>query len=384
MGVSTDGIQHNTANSLLIAGCRKTGMECKLAPQNSGGHAHNCGYCCYGCPSNRKQGGTATWLVDAAARGAKAIQRCFVRTVNFSPATAAVAGITAEVDGGTTRLTINCPRVVVAAGALYTPCLLLSSGLSNRHIGRNLRLHPATGMWAFMPSAVPTTPWKGPILTALVTEAANLDGRHYGARGVCVPHHPGFQGLQLPWGSAAQWRQRILRYRNSLSAVAVTRDRDSSGTVTADPATGDPLITYDYAPFDRASTAEGLIALSKAYIAAGADEVWADVAGLAAHVATPGGVASAEFRAWCADVRSRAAAADTLTSAHQMGTARMGRDAHSSVCAADGSVWGTRGLWVADSSLCPTATGVNPMISTMALAAWVAKAVCADIVQARA
>jgi hypothetical protein len=60
-------------------------------------------------------------------------------------------------------------------------------------------------------------------------------------------------------------------------------------------------------------------------------------------VAAPGGVASAEFRAWCADMRSRA-----------------------------------------DSSLCPTATGVNPMISTMALAAWVAKAVCADIARTQA
>lgn len=381
MGVSTDNIQHNSANSLLIDGCKKTGMDYKIVPQNSGGNAHNCGYCCYGCPSNQKQGGTATWLVDAVTRGAKAIQRCHVRKINFS-STNAVTGIDAVINGGTTHLTINCPRVVVAAGALYTPCLLLSSGLKNPHIGSNLKLHPAAGMWAFMPSTVPTTPWRGPILTALITEASNLDGKYYGARGICVPHHPGFQGLQLPWGNAVQWCQRILRYKNSLSTVSIARDRDSVGTVTPHPESGEPLINYTYAAFDRAAVVEGLVALAKAYVAAGAEEVWVDVCGLQPHVVNKDGVASPEFKAWCDDMRARGIE-DRATSAHQMGTARMGQDEESSVCDTQGRVWGTEGLWVADSSLCPTATGVNPMVSTMALAAWVAKSVCREVARGK-
>jgi choline dehydrogenase-like flavoprotein len=57
-----------------------------------------------------------------------------------------------------------------------------------------------------------------------------------------------------------------------------------------------------------------------------------------------------------------------LFSAHQMGTCRMGRGADTAVCDADGQVFGVTGLFVADASAFPASSGVNPMISVMALA----------------
>jgi choline dehydrogenase-like flavoprotein len=75
----------------------------------------------------------------------------------------------------------------------------------------------------------------------------------------------------------------------------------------------------------------------------------------------------------------------TIFSAHQMGTARMGGDAHDHVCDPEGRVRrspqrGDRidGLYVADASLLPTGIGVNPMITVMALARRVARTVLAD------
>jgi choline dehydrogenase-like flavoprotein len=44
-----------------------------------------------------------------------------------------------------------------------------------------------------------------------------------------------------------------------------------------------------------------------------------------------------------------------------------------------GRVWGTEGLYVADASVFPSASGVNPMVTTMAIADWIAQGSCEDL-----
>jgi choline dehydrogenase-like flavoprotein len=62
-----------------------------------------------------------------------------------------------------------------------------------------------------------------------------------------------------------------------------------------------------------------------------------------------------------------------LFSAHQMGTCRIGRDPHVAVCDGTGQVFGVRGLYVADASAFPASSGVNPMLTIMALAHFTAQ-----------
>jgi choline dehydrogenase-like flavoprotein len=64
-----------------------------------------------------------------------------------------------------------------------------------------------------------------------------------------------------------------------------------------------------------------------------------------------------------------------LFTAHQMGSCRFGSSARTSVADPYGQVHGVSGLYVADASGFPTASGVNPMLSVMALAYRVAKRV---------
>ena len=51
-----------------------------------------------------------------------------------------------------------------------------------------------------------------------------------------------------------------------------------------------------------------------------------------------------------------------------MSSCRIGLSPRTSVADPDGQVHGVRGLWVTDSSAMPSASGVNPMLSLMALA----------------
>jgi choline dehydrogenase-like flavoprotein len=57
-----------------------------------------------------------------------------------------------------------------------------------------------------------------------------------------------------------------------------------------------------------------------------------------------------------------------LFTVHLMGTARIGSDPASSVVNPNGELWDLPGCYVADASAFPTAIGVNPQVTIMALA----------------
>jgi choline dehydrogenase-like flavoprotein len=58
----------------------------------------------------------------------------------------------------------------------------------------------------------------------------------------------------------------------------------------------------------------------------------------------------------------------TLLSAHVNGSCRFGPDARRSTCTPDGAVRGAPGVYVVDGSVLPTALGVNPQETIMAVA----------------
>jgi len=73
-----------------------------------------------------------------------------------------------------------------------------------------------------------------------------------------------------------------------------------------------------------------------------------------------------------------------LFSAHQMSSCRMGDNPATSVANPWGELHDTPGVHIGDASALPTASGVNPMISTMALAHRTAEAIAAAAPSARA
>jgi len=60
---------------------------------------------------------------------------------------------------------------------------------------------------------------------------------------------------------------------------------------------------------------------------------------------------------------------------HQMASCAMGRNPATSVVSETGETHDVRGLFVADGSACVTSTGVNPMITIMAIADHVARGI---------
>jgi len=62
-----------------------------------------------------------------------------------------------------------------------------------------------------------------------------------------------------------------------------------------------------------------------------------------------------------------------------MGSNRMSARAKDGVVDPTGRVWGAENLYVSDASVFPSASGVNPMITNMAISDWISRGVSKEL-----
>jgi choline dehydrogenase-like flavoprotein len=368
--VGTDESTFNPQNQALHDGCVKLGYHAGIIPRNvhGCGTPPACGWCCFGCPSGAKQSTARTWLQDAANAGAEFVVNCHVDKVlieyDKAVGVAATAGMAAT--GGSHQLLVRAKRVVVAAGALHTPAILIRSGIQNPNIGQNLRIHPVTSVRAEMPHL--SEPWRGVMMAAYSDELVNLDGHHYGVKLETPPTHPGLMGFGTPWQSARAFKNIMTRAAHQAIFIVLCRDR-GSGRITVDKR-GRPRIHYQLSRIDSSHLLKGVEAGLRVALAAGAVEIGTGQSEMPAFK-----VGEAGFEEYIARmVRSGLVVNKAgLFSAHQMGTCRMGGNRGQSVLTHTGESWNVRNLYVADASTFPTPSGVNPMITIQAIAYKIAR-----------
>ena len=165
--------------------------------------------------------------------------------------------------------------------------------------------------------------------------------------------------------------------------IAICRDRDA-GHIYRDPTSGNPRVVYTPSDFDRAHNMRGVLELARICYAQGAKEIHPSITGFPAFVRREGKDADKEkkdFEKWLGKLEAHGnkPPVTPFASAHQMGTCRMSAKAKDGVVNPKGRVWGTEGLYVADASVFPSASGVNPMVTTMAIADWIAQGLCEDL-----
>jgi choline dehydrogenase-like flavoprotein len=358
----------NPNNAKLRQGCEALGYQWRLLPRNAARcDPDQCGHCVYGCRHGGKQSTAVTYLYDAQRSGnTRIIVHCRVDRVLFADGrvTGVAAMATDPASGAQHEVEVRAPVVVAAAGALHSPALLMRSGLSLPALGRHLFLHPTALVAGGYDERI--EPWTGPPQTILCEEFGYLRN-NYGFRLEAAPGHPGTMAQAAPWLGARQHREFMQLAGQCSAFIVLVRDRDG-GTVRLSRR-GQPVIDYLPGRQEIDHLKQGMAAAVRIHLAAGARQVLTlHTRGLYLRLSGRGDVqAGEEFcrriarhrvdRNWC-----------TLYSAHQMGTCRMGRNARTAVCDADGQVFGMRGLFIADASAFPASSGVNPMITVMALA----------------
>jgi choline dehydrogenase-like flavoprotein len=305
------------------------------------------GVCVFGCPTGAKQHVGITYVPRAWAAGATTYTGARAERIEVSGGRA--RGVVARTAGGG-RLRVACEHVVVACGAIHTPLFLRRQGLGTGSgmLGRNLAIHPATAVRAMFDE--PIRMWEGVPQSLYIDEFASEGIVFEGAAGP-----PDYLAMALPGAGAAH--RDLMRDAERMSQFGVMVSDTSRGEVRS--VGGRPVIRYDVNERDARAFARGLEILAEIYWAAGAREVLVPLRGLGPLR----GGDSGPLRA--ATVRPRHL---SLMAFHPLGTARAGADPARSVVDGNLAVHGVAGLHVADGSVVPSALGVNPQITIMALA----------------
>lgn len=384
MGATTEHITHSHSNKVLLEGAEKLGYEAKTIPQNTGVHTnHSCGMCHLGCKWGIKQGSLANWLRDAADHGAEFMDEVSVEKITRRKGVA----IGLECIHVPTRrhFSIRGPRkYIVAGGLLHTPVLLEKSGFKNKHIGRNLKLHPISAIMGFWDKK--TDPHFNSIMTSACTEADDVDGKAHGAKIETLLHTPTLESAFMPWHSSDQIRQLLLKYQGTGTYIILDRDT-LSGTVTYDKNKPDALVVdYDINKFDRAAMVKAILCTADIIYVEGAKEIihpfWKIDIFKSDKPIEQRSIDDKDYQAWRKTVENTPLTPYGLTygSAHQMSTCRMsGKGPGYGACDTKGRLFECDNVYVADASVLPTASGANPMVSTMACARHIAKGIAKDL-----
>ena len=304
--------------------------------------------CSAACPTGGKQSMSATLIPQARMRGARLLSSTRAKRLLHRNGRVTGALVSRRDESGRDReVFISASWVFVAAGTMQTPLLLRRSGIS-RLAGNSFQLHPTIRLLARFPETVDAQRDRLPLVA--ITEF--MPELRFGGSIFTL----GTYGMAL----AENWQHQaglLPDYAHHAMYYAMIKP-DGAGRIRSIPGMADPLATYSLTERDWRRLSDGAQKLAAALFAAGAQYItpavrghdgWASTAAAAADPVLP---------------RSRT----SLMTIHLFSSCPMGNDADHFPVDGHGRVFGFDNLMVADGSLLPSAPGVNPQATIMALA----------------
>lgn len=344
----TDPAVAGPNNLLMAQGADRLGLEHRPIHRNVAG-CQGLGRCNRGCPIGAKLSMDRSFLPDAVTLGARLCTSLPVdEIIRRGDSVVGVAGTAAA--GGRVRV-LASRAVVLAASAIGTPLLLIANGIRHGPVGRRFQCHPGVVVTGRFPE--PVRAWTGATqghevlglrdegikIESVALDLSLLAPRHYGI-GVDLAHGIAELDHWASWGAAIR----------------------AEGMGSVRPGRRAATVRFDLTPADLKRLRRAVAVLSELLFAAGATEVAPAVAGWDRLISDPQDVARLE-RDGPVDAR-----AYSMAISHMFGTCKMGSDPKTSVVGPDFRHHVLDRLYIADSSVFPTNTGVNPQLSIMAMA----------------
>jgi choline dehydrogenase-like flavoprotein len=298
-------------------------------------NCEQCGSCLQGCPTNAGKSTMNTYIQRTHLTGALTLRpNSFVTRVLIEEQNGGLeaTGVEYTDDSGQTH-EVHADAVVVAAGSLRTPQILLRSNIPNPNIGKHLGLHPAQFVFGLFDEPQDAH-MVAPISGHCYDFAADEDGG-FAVEAVTVQDPIGFT-VSLCDENGPMWGRPLVeaarKYRRWIGLLNMSND-DNNASVEID-GHGNEVFLSNFQPheLDRINRAREFS--SQVLRAAGATQIlWSG-----------------------------------LATTHMQGSCRMGADPATSVVDANGQSHEVKRLYVGDSSLHPRTLSVNPSLTIMALA----------------
>ena len=342
----------NGAAQLMQRGCEQLGIKTSPAAnaalsaryfQDDIGWRNACtnrGFCQAGCTTGAKASMDVTFIPLAVYHGAEVRAECFVTRIE-TDSSGRITSVVYIREGREERQ--KCRHLFLCAGAIETPRLLLLNELANGsgQVGRNFMAHTGIQLWGQFD--VEVRPYKG-IPGALISEDTHRPKDADFAGGYLLQSigvMPVTYASQVArgrglWGE--ELRQHMKNYNHTAGInilgdclpypsnfVELSDETDARGLPK-------PRVHFTNGDNEKKMTAHAEKMMRQIWDAAGAREMWA-----------------------------------FPRNAHIIGTCRMGADGENAVVNADGRAFDVPNLTLCDNSVFPSALGVNPALTIMAL-----------------
>ena len=231
--------------------------------------------------------------------------------------------------------------VVLSAGAIETPRLLLEQNMANSsgQVGRNFMAHTGVQLWGqFGDTVRPNRGIPGSLISEAMHRVEGLVGGYLlQSIGVMpVTYATQFARGTGTWGQALHEHMRGYNHVAGINILGECLPSESNFLELSDEldARGrrKPRIHFSFGDNERRMSAHAETLMRRIWTAAGAQNMWA-----------------------------------YPRAAHTLGTARMGHDPATSVVDPWGRAHDLDNLWISDNSTFPSALAANPALTIMAL-----------------
>ena len=268
------------------------------------------------------------------------------------------------------EITIKPKILIVSAGTIASSEILLRSKVNNSQIGKNVTLHPTPGVIGEFDQEI--NAHNGVTMGIHCSRFSEASGQK-----VVRKKDTGYYLIESSFISPFQFSQTITpilrlhkelmgNYQNYTMAGILVKDEPKKAVISLDPFLKAKL-EYELSDKDKNALINGMKDTARIFLSAGAKRVF---------------TTHKKFTSVSQDdlpdlEKIKEAGNDVekiyLGSAHPQGGNCMGKDPENSVVDYNCKVHGYKNLYVCDASIHPTAVGVNPQITIMALAARLAE-----------
>jgi choline dehydrogenase-like flavoprotein len=339
----------------LAEGLKLNNINYKIIPRNTNNAtSEETGFSTFGHSDETINSSYKSWFSNDKFDSERIFSNSDIKSLDISNGKA--THINVQNDGTLHKVAVD--KVILAAGSLNTPKILLDSGYKNKHLGHHLKLHPVSGVAGKFSEE--QKPWSGS-MQGIYSDDNLFMKDNYGYLLEGLPMHPSLFFPFFP-NNTDRFQDFVKSYNNWSGSIVLTSDTSSGSIINKK---SQHLWDYSLNNFDHKNLLHGIESLVMANYLAGAEEIMVATSPTL-HWKKSSNEDIKHFIKKIKLIKNQPYRM-LLGSAHQMGTARIHPDEKQGVVGLNGKVHGLDNVYIVDSSTFPRCSGVNPMITIQSM-----------------